>query len=149
MKLILTSDVEPLGKKGDVVDVAEGYARNFLLPRSFAIKANPGALEKAEKTREARVEAEQRAREAAENIAQQLAGTRVVIAAHAGDEGQLYGSVTVNDIIEGINRFTGVQLDRHQLEAPEKPIKDIGLHEIQIKLHPEVEFPITLDVIPA
>ncbi|HEX6946017.1 MAG TPA: 50S ribosomal protein L9 [Acidimicrobiia bacterium] len=148
MKLILTQDVEPLGKKGDVVDVAKGYARNYLLPRRYAIEANPGALESAERIRQARIEAEERAREAAEGVAQQLAGTRVVIAAHAGDEGQLYGSVSVADVIEGINRFTGVQLERNQVEV-EKPIKEIGLHEITIKLHPEVEFPITLDVIPA
>jgi large subunit ribosomal protein L9 len=149
MRLILTSDVEPLGRKGDVVDVADGYARNYLLPRKFAIKAHAAALEQAEKMRVAREEAEQRAREAAEGIAQQLAGTRVVIAAHAGDEGQLYGSVSLADIIEGINRFTGVQLDRHQLVPPQKAVKEIGLYEIQVKLHADVEFPITLDVIPA
>jgi large subunit ribosomal protein L9 len=75
-------------------------------------------------------------------------GSRVVIAAQAGDEGQLYGSINLADIAEGINRFTGVQLSRSQIEV-ERPIKAIGLHEVQIKLHPEVEFPITLDVIPA
>jgi large subunit ribosomal protein L9 len=148
MKLILTADVNPLGKRGDVVDVAEGYARNFLLPRRFAIKANPGALQQAESIREARIEAEARAKEHAENIAQQLVGSRVVLAAQAGDEGQLYGSVSLADVIEGINRFTGIQLERGQVEM-DKPIKAIGLHEIQIKLHPDVEFPVTLDVIPA
>lgn len=148
MRLILTADVDPLGKKGDVVDVADGYARNYLLPRKVAIKANQGALEQAEAIREARIEAEHKARESAENLAQQLVGTRVVIAAQAGDEGQLYGSIGVGDIIEGINRFTGIPLERGQVEV-ERPIKAIGLHEIQVKLHPEVEFPITLDVIPA
>jgi large subunit ribosomal protein L9 len=148
MRLILTSDVKPLGKKGDVVDVAAGYARNYLLPRRFAIPANEGALLQAEAVREARVEAERRARELAESLASQLAGSRVVIAAQAGDEGQLYGSVAVSDVVEGINRFTGIQLERGQVELP-KPIKAIGLHEVQVKLHPEIEFPITLDVIPA
>jgi large subunit ribosomal protein L9 len=105
-------------------------------------------LEQAEAVREARQEAERRARELADNLAQQLAGTRVVIAAQAGDEGQLYGSVTVNDVAEGINRFTGVQLDRGQIEIT-RPIRAIGLHEVQVRLHPEIEFPITLDVIPA
>jgi large subunit ribosomal protein L9 len=148
MRLILTDDVNPLGKRGDVVDVANGYARNFLLPRKLAIKANEGALAQAESIREARIEAELRAREYAENLAQQLVGSRVVIAAQAGDEGQLYGSISVADIAEGINRFTGVELNRAQIEVG-RPIKAIGLHEVQIKLHPEVEFPITLDVIPA
>lgn len=148
MKLILTADVEPLGKRGDVVDVADGYARNFLLPKQKAIKANDGALAQAESIREARLEAERRAKEKAENIATQLVGSRVVLAAQAGDEGQLYGSVGVSDIVEGIQRFTGIELERSQIEI-DQPIKAIGLHEIMIKAHPEVEFPLTVDIIPA
>lgn len=148
MKLILTSDVKDLGGRGDVVDVADGYARNYLLPKGFAIKANAGALEQAESIREARLEAERRAKEKAENIAQQLVGSRVVLAAQAGDEGQLYGSVSVADVVEGIKRFTGIELERGQVEMAET-IKSIGLHEIQVKVHAEVEFPLTLDVIPA
>jgi large subunit ribosomal protein L9 len=148
MKLILTADVNELGKRGDVVNVAEGYARNFLLPKKKAIKANEGGLAQAEAVREARIETERRAREVAENVATQLVGSRVVLAAQAGDEGQLYGSVGAGDVIEGIRRFTGIELDRSQIEMP-TPIKAIGLHEIQVKVHPEVEFPLTLDVIPA
>jgi len=148
MKLILTTDVHDLGKRGDVVDVTDGYARNFLLPRRKAIKANAGALAQAEAIREARIEAERRAKEAAENIATQLVGSRVVLAAQAGDEGQLYGSVGVADVAEGILRFTGIELQKNQIEI-DGPIKAIGLHEIQIKVHPDVEFPLTLDVIPA
>ncbi len=148
MKLILTADVNELGKRGDVVDVADGYARNFLLPKQKAIKANEGALAQAEAVREARIEIDRRAKDTAENIATQLVGSRVVLAAQAGDEGQLYGSVGAGDIIEGIKRFTGIELERNQVEI-EAPIKAIGLHEIQIKVHPEVEFSLTLDVIPA
>jgi large subunit ribosomal protein L9 len=148
MKLILTSDVDALGKRGDVVDVAEGYARNFLLPRKKAVRANEGALAQAEAIREARVEAERRAKEDAERLATQLVGSRVVIAAQAGDEGQLYGSISPADVVEGVKRFTGIELDRASLEIS-RPIKAIGLHEINIKLHEDVEFPLTLDVIPA
>jgi large subunit ribosomal protein L9 len=148
MKLILTSDVDALGKRGDVVDVAEGYARNFLLPRKKAVRANEGALAQAEAVREARVESERKAREDAERLATQLVGSRVVIAAQAGDEGQLYGSITSSDVVEGVKRFTGIELDRSTLEIA-KPIKAIGLHEINIKLHEDVEFQLTLDVIPA
>jgi large subunit ribosomal protein L9 len=148
MRLILISDVAELGKRGDVVDVAEGYARNFLLPRKKAVKANEGALAQAEKIRTARIEAETKAREVAERMATQLVGSRVVIAAQAGDEGQLYGSVGPADVVEGVRRFTGVELDRATVEIT-RPIKAIGLHEIHIKLHPEIEFPLTLDVIPA
>ena len=148
MKLILISDVNELGKRGDVVDVTDGYARNFLLPRKKAVKANEGALAQAEAIREARIEADRRAKDDAERIATQLVGSRVVIAAQAGDEGQLYGSVGLADVVEGVRRFTGIELDRSTVDIP-KPIKAIGLHEINIKLHPEVEFPLTLDVIPA
>lgn len=148
MKLILTADVDPLGKRGDVVDVADGYARNYLLPRQKAIKANEGALRQAEAVREARLEAERRAKEEAENIATQLVGSRIVLAAQAGDEGQLYGSVGTADIVEGIKRFTGVELKTEQVELA-APIKAIGLHEIHVKAHEDVEFPLTVDIIPA
>lgn len=147
MKLILTSDVDALGHRGDVVEVSKGYARNYLLPRNLAIEANGGALAQAERIREARIEAERKAREEAEAIATQLVGSRVVIAARAGDEGQLYGSVGLTDVVEGIKRFTGVELSRDHVHIPD-PVRSIGLHEIQIRLHPEVEFPLTLDVIP-
>lgn len=148
MKLILLSEVAALGKKGDVVDVADGYARNYLLPKKKAIQANEGALQQAEAIRQARIESEVKARESAEKLAQQLAGSRVVLAAQAGDEGQLYGSISVSDVVEGVARFTGVQLERSQVEIP-KAIKAIGLHEINVKLHPEVAFPVIIDVIPA
>jgi len=148
MKLILTADVDDLGGRGDVVDVADGYARNYLLPRGFAIKANAGALAQATAVRDARLEAERRAKEKAEIIAQQLAGTRVVLAARTGDEGQLYGSVSLADVVEGVKRFTGIELERRQVTIV-VPIKAIGLHEIRVKVHEDVEFSLTLDVIPA
>lgn len=148
MKLILISDVSELGKKGDVVDVSDGYARNFLLPRNKAIKATEGAIRTAEDLRRARDESERVAREQAERVATQLVGTRVVLAAQTGDEGKLYGSIGVADVVEGILRFTGVEIDRKAIVLT-NPIRAIGLHEVQVKLHPEVEFPITLDVIPA
>ncbi|MGH8943422.1 MAG: 50S ribosomal protein L9, partial [Acidimicrobiia bacterium] len=121
---------------------------NYLLPRKKAVKANEGALAQAESIREARIESERKAKDEAEQIATQLVGSRVVIAAQAGDEGQLYGSISAADVVEGVRRFTGIELDRDSLEIP-KPIKAIGLHEINIKLHDDVEFPLTLDVIPA
>ena len=148
VKLILLEDVKELGKRGDLVDVSDGFARNFLLPKKKAIKATEGALAQAEKLRTAREAADKSAREAAERIATQLAGTRVVLAAQAGDEGKLYGSIGQNDVVEGIIRFTGVEVERRAVDM-RNPIKAIGLHEVWLKLHPEVEFPITLDVIPA
>ncbi|HEY7565166.1 MAG TPA: 50S ribosomal protein L9 [Acidimicrobiia bacterium] len=148
MKVVLTADVATLGDRGDIVDVSDGYARNYLLPRKLATKATTGSIEAARKTVAARQAADRKTREVADNLATVLSGTRVVLAAQAGDEGRLYGSVSVGDIVEGIRRFTGVELDRHDLELAE-PIKAIGLHEVRVRLHPEVEFPITIDVIPA
>ena len=148
MRLILTSDIHDLGTKGDLIDVADGYGRNYLLPRKLAIKATEGALAQAHKLKDARATADREARDAAERIATQLAGTRVVLAAQAGDEGKLYGSIGAGDVVEGIHRFTGVEIDRRHVDM-RTPVKAIGLHEVWLKLHAEVEFPITLDVIPA
>lgn len=147
MKLILLSDVTDLGKRGELVDVSEGYARNFLLPRKKAMKATEGSLAQAEKLRRTREVNERRAKDEAERIAMQLTGVRVVVAAHAGDEGKLYGSVGPADVVDGVKKFTGVDIDRRTVDL-RSPIRAIGLHEVWLKLHPEVEFPITLDVIP-
>lgn len=148
MKVVLNSSVAALGDRGDIVDVSDGYARNYLLPRKLASKATMGAVEAAKKSVAARTAVERKTRETAENLATVLSGTRVVLAAQAGDEGRLYGSVSAADVVEGIRRFTGVDIERKDIDLPE-PIKAIGLHEVQVKLHPEVEFSITIDVIPA
>ncbi len=148
MRLILTTNVEGLGQKGDIVEVADGYGRNYLLPRRKAIKATAGSVRHAETQIRAREEAVRKAVEAAEEIASALAGTRVVIAAQAGDEGKLFGSVGAGDVVDGIRRFTGIELDRKSIFMS-GPIKAIGLHEVQVRLHPEVEFPVSLDIIPA
>ncbi|MDF1594737.1 MAG: 50S ribosomal protein L9 [Acidimicrobiia bacterium] len=147
-KLILIKDVDGVGAAGQVVQVSDGYARNFLLPKHLAVKASDGALKNAEAANKAREETERRGRDAAQLIATQLAGTRVVIAAQAGDEGKLFGSIGVADVVEGVQKFTGIELDRRTVRLAE-PIKTIGLHEAIIKLHSDVEFPLSLDIIPA
>ncbi len=148
MKVILTKDVADLGNKGDVVEIAAGYARNYLLPRSLAVKATAGSLRQAEAMRRTRDEAERRILEEAESLGESLVGTRVVIAARASDEGKLFGSIGAGDVSEAIKKFTGVDID-HGIIAVESPIKEIGLHEVQVRPHPKVAFPVTLDVIPA
>ncbi|MDR9449739.1 MAG: 50S ribosomal protein L9 [Acidimicrobiia bacterium] len=148
MKLILTDDVAGLGGKGEVVEVADGYGRNYLLPRKLAMKATAGALRDADAIRQSHEEALRKVFEGAASVAKSLVGTRVVIAAQAGDEGRLFGSVTAADVVDGVLKFTGVQLERSTVQMS-SPIKSIGLHEVQIKLHPEVQFPLTIDVIPA
>lgn len=148
MKIILMDTVADLGQKGDVVDVADGYARNYLLPKSLAVKASRGALKQADALRVAREEAERKAREELDRLKSMLVGTRVVIAARAGDEGKLFGSISNGDVSEAIKRFIGVEVDRKKIQI-EEPIRSIGLHEVKITLHAEVSFPLSLDVIPA
>lgn len=148
MKVILTKPVEDLGDKGDVVDVADGYARNYLVPKKFAVKASDGALRQAESMRLARIDAERKSLEEARALGDTLAGMRVVVAARAGDAGNLFGSIGASDVAEAIVKFTGVEIDKRIIQI-EEPIKEIGLHEIALKPHSEVEVLVTLDVIPA
>ena len=147
-KVILTQDVSDLGTKGEIVEVADGYARNYLVPRSMAVKATDGAVKQAELMRAAREEALKRELADAEAMAQQLVGARVVVAARAGDEGKLFGSIAAPDVAEAIKKFTGVEVD-DTMVVVDQPIKEIGLHEIQVSPHADVNFVVTLDVIPA
>ena len=148
MDVILLKDVAELGGKGDIVDVSNGYARNYLLPKKLAMKATAGAIKQAERLRQQRIEAEAKAKDAAEEMARNLVGSRIVVAARAGDEGQLFGSVGAHDIAEALKKFSGVEVANSIIHIP-SAIKEIGLHEVTIKPHDEVEFNVTLDVIPA
>jgi large subunit ribosomal protein L9 len=148
MKIILTTDVENLGHKGDVLDVADGYARNFLVPKGKAIKATRGALKEAEALRRARLEQQRLAKAAASEVEEALADSRVVVAARAAEEGKLFGSIGARNVAEAITSYTGVTVDP-QTVVLTGPIKEIGLHTVTLRPHPEVEFTLTLDVIPA
>ncbi len=148
MKVILTKAVETLGAKGDVVDVADGYARNYLIPKKFAVKASDGALKQADSMRLARIEAERKVLDEAKQLAETISGTRVVVAARAGDAGNLFGSIGAADVAAAIVKFTGVAIDKKIVDIDD-PIKEIGLHEVILKPHPEVSVAVTLDVIPA
>ena len=145
MKVILRSDVEDVGHKGDVVDVADGYARNYLLPKGWAMKASPGAEAQAEKMRRSRSIKDAADRSAAEDIATRLVPTTITIAARVGTEGRLFGSVGTAEVVEAIAKQTGIELDRRQVKLNE-PIKESGTHLVPVKLHTDVEFPVTLEV---
>jgi large subunit ribosomal protein L9 len=148
VKLILRQDVPDLGKVGDVVDVAEGYGRNYLVPRRMAVKVTKGAIAEADRARKTREDSDRRALEAAQSIAETIGGTRLVVAANAGDEGKLFGSVGVGDLVAAVKKVTGLEVDPHIFRLA-APIKEIGLHTIDASPHPEVDFQLTLDVIPA
>ena len=146
MKLVLRSDVAQVGKKGDIVDVADGYGRNFLLPKGLAFRASDGVEAQAAKMRQSRDVRDASDRAAAQEIATALVPKVVTITARAGAEGKLFGSVSVTEIADAVTAQTGVELDRRQLHLDE-PIKTLGTHLVPAKLHAEVEFPITVEVV--
>jgi large subunit ribosomal protein L9 len=146
VKVILRSDVDRLGKRGDILDVADGYARNFLVPRGLAMPATKGASTQAASMRRARDVRDARDREAAEDIARQLVPKVIRIPARAGAGGKLFGSVTTTDVADAVQAQAGVELDRRRLHLDE-PIKDLGTHRVMVKLHADVEFPVTVEVV--
>jgi len=148
MKLLLRSDVDGVGKKGDVVDVADGYGRNYLVPKGFAVKATPGVESQAKAMRRSRDLKDAADRGAAEEVAKLLVPAVITITAKAGAEGRLFGSVTAADVVEAVREQTGVELDRKALSLDEH-IKETGTHHVPARLHADVQFQITLEVVGA
>ena len=146
MKLVLRADVDGVGKKGDIVDVADGYGRNYLVPKGLAFLSTANAARQAESMRRSRDVKDAAARSAAQDIASTLVPAVITISAKAGGEGKLFGSVTTTDISEAIAQQTGIVIDRRQLHLDE-PIKATGTHSVPAKLHAEVEFPVTVEVV--
>jgi large subunit ribosomal protein L9 len=145
MRVVLRNDMPKLGKRGDICDVADGYARNFLLPKGHAIVATEGVNQQATAMRRARDLRDARDREAAETVARTLVPAVIRIKARAGSGEKLFGSVTAGDIVDAVAEQTSVTLDRRRLHLDE-PIKTLGTHEIPVKLHSEVEFRVTVEV---
>jgi large subunit ribosomal protein L9 len=146
MKVVLRRDLEQVGKKGDIVDVADGYARNYLVPKGLAFQATAGVEAQATAMRRGRDLRDASDRSAAEAVAKTLVPRVVTIAARAGAEGKLFGSVTTTEIAEAVAAQTGIEIDRRKLHLDE-PIRAVGQHLVPAKLHAEVEFPITVEVV--
>ena len=147
MKLILNSDVTKLGRKGDIVDVAKGYARNYLLPKNLAIVATDSNISVAEKIQEKRIAEITESEELAESIKVALADAHLVIPQKSTDEGTLYAAVANNEIIEVIEKFSGFKIEESQIELNDQ-VKEIGLHNIKIRISEDVDFDVVLEVIP-
>lgn len=145
MKVVLRDDVESLGHKGDLVDVADGYARNFLVPRGLALRASKGVQKQADAMRRSRDARDNREREAAQAIANQLAPT-VRLEARAGEGGRLFGSVTTADIAAAVQAQLGVEVDRRDISLDE-PLKELGEREIDVKLHRDVSATLRVEVV--
>lgn len=146
MKVVLRSDVSGLGHKGDLLEVADGYARNYLVPKGLAMKAAPGVEAQAETMRNARAIQDAADRDAAQEIASKVVSATITIPAKASGEGRLFGSVSAGDISTAVMEQTGHEIAPETLRLDEH-IKELGEHTVMARLHPEVEFPVHVDVV--
>jgi large subunit ribosomal protein L9 len=146
MKVVLRSDVDNLGKKGDLVDVADGYARNFLVPRGLALRATSGIQRQADAMKRNRDARDRREREAAEALAAQFANRTVEVKARAGAEGRLFGSITAADIAAAVLAQTGADVDRRKVSLDE-PLKELGPVDVEVRLHPDVVANVHVEVV--
>ena len=147
MKVILQKPVEKLGVPGDMVDVADGYARNYLMPRGLAVQASKGGVKHVESLKRAHATRVSEARAEAETEAERLTATPIRVKARAGEEGRLFGSVTAGEVAEEIERQTGIKIDRHDVHLDE-PIRSIGVHEVRVHLFAEVDPVVSVEVEP-
>jgi large subunit ribosomal protein L9 len=144
MKVILRSDIATVGKRGDICDVKDGYARNFLFPKGLAIVATDGAVGQASAMRRARDLRDAQDRESAQTVASALVAKTIVITAKVGTEGRLYGSVGTADLVEAIAAQTGIVIDKRKLQLD--PVKTTGTYSATVRLHSDVQFPVTFEV---
>ena len=148
MKVVLRADIDSVGKKGDICDVADGFARNLLIPKGQALLATPGVMAQAGAMRRARDAKDLKDRESAEVLARSLVAAVVTIPMKAGKEGHLFGSVNAADVASAADSQVGVELDKRKIHLPE-PIKTLGTHSVSVKLHSEVQFQLTVEVVAA
>jgi large subunit ribosomal protein L9 len=146
VKVILTADVDKLGKSGEMKDVAEGYARNFLIPRKLAVPAAGGAYRAWQHDIASREEKRKREREEAEVNATRIASTTLTMGVKVGEGGKLYGSITAKDIADALSR-RGIEIDRHKIELPE-PLKSLGTYKVAIKVYTGMSPEVTVVVEP-
>ncbi len=146
MKVILASDVDKIGRKGDVVRVADGYARNYLVPKGLALLATKGTLRQAEDMQRSRAEKEEKERAEAAARIDKLQAAPVYISARAGDDGRLFGSVTKSDVARGIEDQLGEAIDRHDIRLDD-PIRTLGTHHVEVHLHEDVNATVNVEVV--
>ncbi len=148
MQVILLEDVKAIGKKGALVKVADGFARNFLLPKKLALEATDGNLRNLQHTAKVATDKHDREVDHARQAAEQLQAHTVRVPVKAGEKGKLYGAVTTADIAEALKKVTDWPIDKRKIELKD-PIKKLGTATVRIRLHPEVAPQITIEVISA
>jgi large subunit ribosomal protein L9 len=146
MRVILKQDVRELGSRGAVVNVADGYARNYLLPRGLAVPATDSNLRQREQHITVQKTKTDRLLDTADSVARKLEGLSITIRARTGEAGRLFGSVTAQDIADGIGAVTGAQVDRRKIELNET-IKATGAYRVQLRLHPKITVSIEVRVV--
>lgn len=145
MEVLLLKDLSQLGRAGEVKRVAEGYARNYLIPRGLAVMATPGAIKQAEKQREAAARRQVKELSQAQALAQVLDGLTVTFQARAGESDRLYGSITSANIAEALEEQVGQEVDRRKIDL-EEPLKQLGTHAVTIRLATQAEAKVTVVV---
>lgn len=146
MKVILRADVDQVGRRGELVEVSDGHARNHLIPKGLATRATASAQVQAEQMQRAAEARDTKAVEAAQELATKLVPTVITITAKAHDEGALFGAVSEGDVVAAVLAQTEIDLDRKVITIDE-PIRTTGTHYVMAKVHHEVQFPITLEVV--
>jgi large subunit ribosomal protein L9 len=146
MKVILIDEIRGLGSRGDVVTVKGGYARNFLIPKQLAREATPGNLKTIEQERKKWAALGDQEKAAAQKAADSVKGMKIVIHKRVGDHGNLFGSVTANDIADALTK-KGIEVDKRRIELGH-PIKSVGVHDVEVRLHREVAAQIQVEVVP-
>lgn len=147
MKIILVQDVEGLGSRGEMVEVKDGYANNFLLPKGLAVKHSKGRAREATQLAREKMAKADRELSRAEDMARSITDHTFEVAAKAGEEGKLFGAITSREIASLIEKELGLEVDRKKIHLDEH-IKTVGFHEARVKLHPQVEAIVHLKVIP-
>jgi large subunit ribosomal protein L9 len=146
MKLILLQDVKGLGKKDEIVNVADGYARNYLIPKKMAREATEGSIKQIQQEKKALQKRKSKEREEAMELAAKLSKSSTVIKVKAGEQGKLFGSITSKDIAEALNTQYGLKVDKRKIELSE-PIKSLGNYEVGVKLAANVDAKITVKIV--
>jgi large subunit ribosomal protein L9 len=145
MKVILTEEIRGLGTRGEVVTVKDGYARNYLLPKNLAREASTGNLKQIEHERRKWSLLAQQEKDAAQKAADKVKGVKITIEKRVGEHGHLFGSVTANEIADGL-MAKGIEVDKRRIEL-EQPIKNLGLHDVDVRLHRDVTVQIQVEVV--
>ncbi len=145
MKVILTEEIRGLGTRGDVVTVKDGYARNYLLPKKLAREASTGNLKQIEHERRKWALLAQQEKDVAQKAADKVKGVKITIEKRVGEHGHLFGSVTANEIADALME-KGIEVDKRRIEL-EQPIKNLGVHDVDVRLHRDVTAQIKVEVV--